>query len=200
MIGSRITSRWGLKVPFDHFDLIAGLYNRSAQFSVPAKLVELLALPEDGSLLDAGGGTGRVTEAFSNMVRGRIIADPSRGMLRLASEKGLAAVCAPAEKLPFASNTFDGIIMVDAFHHVNDQAETVRELWRVLSPGGRVVIIEPDISKFIVKVIAAVEKLLLMRSHFLSAEKISALFTDLNIGVGVITDESNIWVHAEKVR
>ena len=58
--------------------------------------------------------------------------------------------------------------MVDALHHVIHQGQTAREMYRVLKPGGRIVIEEPDIRKFGVKLIAVAEKLLLMRSHFLS--------------------------------
>lgn len=187
-------------MPFNHFDLIAGLYNRTAQFSPSALLLELLALPPEGLLLDTGGGTGRVADALRSLVREVVIADLSQGMLRHAADKGLATVCAPAENLPFASNTFDRIIMVDALHHVLNQRQTVTELWRVLSPGGRIVIIEPDIRKFAVKLIAIGEKMLLMRSHFLSAEKIVELFAYKNTHVQVISDEFNVLVCAEKVR
>jgi len=187
-------------MPFDHFDLIAGLYNRTAEFSAPAPLLDLLALPPDGRLLDAGGGTGRVAESLRGLVRQVVVADLSRGMLRHAADKGLAAACAPAEQLPFASGTFDRIIMVDALHHVFDQRQTVTELWRVLASGGRIVIIEPDIHKFAVKLIAIGEKMFLMRSHFLPAEKIAALFAYQNAHVRVISDEFNVWVCAEKVR
>ncbi|MCX6034227.1 MAG: class I SAM-dependent methyltransferase [Chloroflexi bacterium] len=187
-------------MPFDHFDLIAGLYNRVAQFSAPASFLDLLALPSSGLLLDAGGGTGRVAEALHSMVREVVVVDLSRGMLRHAADKGLATACAPAEHLPFASNAFDRIIMVDALHHVYDQHQTVAELWRVLSHDGRIVIIEPDIHKFAVKLIAFGEKLLFMRSHFLPAEKIAGLFANQITHVRVFFDESNILVCAEKAR
>jgi demethylmenaquinone methyltransferase/2-methoxy-6-polyprenyl-1,4-benzoquinol methylase len=187
-------------MPFDHFGLIAGLYNRTAQFSLPAPLLDLLALPSDGLLLDAGGGTGRVAEALRRMVQETVVADVSRGMLRYAANKGLATACAPAEYLPFASGTFDRIIMVDALHHVFDQRQTVTELWRVLVPGGRILIIEPDIHKFAVKLIAVGEKMLCMQSHFLPADKITALFSNQNKRVQVISTESNVWVCAEKAR
>ncbi len=187
-------------MPFDHFDLIAGLYNRMAQFSASASLLDLLALPPDGLLLDAGGGTGRVAEALRSMVREVLVADLSSGMLHHAADKGLATACAPAEHLPFASSTFDRIIMVDALHHVFDQRQTVTELWRVLAPGGRIVIIEPDIHKFVVKLIAIGEKLLLMRSHFLPAENIAALFVNQHTHVRVICVEFKVWVCAEKAR
>jgi demethylmenaquinone methyltransferase/2-methoxy-6-polyprenyl-1,4-benzoquinol methylase len=90
--------------------------------------------------------------------------------------------------------------MVDALHHVFDQRQTVTELWRVLAPGGKIVIIEPDIHKFAVKLIAIGEKMLFMRSHFLHAEKIVTLFEYQSTHVQVISDEFNVWIFAEKVR
>jgi len=185
-------------MPFDHFDLIASLYNRTTQFSASAALLALLALHPDDLLLDAGGGTGRVAETLHRMVKGVVVVDLSRGMLRHATEKGLVTTCAPVERLPFISSTFNRIIMVDALHHVTDQRQTISELWRVLAPDGRIVIIEPDIHRFTVKLIAIGEKVLLMRSHFLSAERITALFAKQNAQPRVIFDEFNVWVYAEK--
>jgi len=185
-------------MPFDHFGLIAGLYNKTAQINPPALLLELLALPPDGLLLDAGGGTGRVAEALRSMVGKVIVADLSRGMLCYAAKKGLATACAPVERLPFASSAFDRIIMVDALHHVFDQHQTATELWRVLAPGGRIVIIEPDIHKFMVKLITIGEKNLLMRSRFLPVEEITTLFSNQNMHVRISSDKFNVWVCAEK--
>ena len=172
-------------MPFDHFDLIAGIYDRSGQFQVSEMLSGLLGLSPNCLLLDAGGGTGRVAAALRSLVGNVIVADPSRGMLRRASARGLATVCAPAELLPFPSGSFDRVIMVDALHHVFDQGQAARELFRLLAPGGRMVIVEPDIRKFIVKVVAAGEKVLLMRSHFLNGEKIVALLNASDAKTGV---------------
>ncbi|MGD0877948.1 MAG: methyltransferase domain-containing protein [Anaerolineales bacterium] len=94
-----------------------------------------------------------------------------------AADKGLPTVCAQAEFLPFSSGSFERVIMVDALHHVFDQRQSAYELFRVLVPGGRIVIVEPDIHQFIVRVIAIFEKALLMRSHFLSGDNIAGLFT-----------------------
>lgn len=187
-------------MPFDHFDLIAGLYDRAAKFNPPAQLLDLLALPVNGRLLDVGGGTGHVAEVLRGLVREAVVADLSQGMLRHAADKGLLLACTPAEHLPFASRTFDRVIMVDALHHVHNQPQTVNELWRVLAPCGKIVIIEPDIHRFAVKMIAIIEKLFLMRSHFLSADKIAALFASQNSLVRIISVEFNVWICAEKVK
>jgi demethylmenaquinone methyltransferase/2-methoxy-6-polyprenyl-1,4-benzoquinol methylase len=187
-------------MPIDHFSLIAGLYDRAAQFTVTEPLIGLLSLSPNNVLLDAGGGTGRVAAALCNMVREAVVVDLSRGMLRRAADKGLATVCAPAECLPFPSGTFDRVIMMDALHHVLDQGQTAGELWRVLSPGGRLLIVEPDIHQFAVKLIAFGEKILLMRSHFLSGEKIAAFFGNQDANTRVVYSDHNVIILIENAR
>jgi len=73
------------------------------------------------------------------------------------------------------------------------------ELWRVLAPGGRILIVEPDIRKVYAKLIAIGEKLLLMRSHFLTEGEITSLFTAPEVKIGKYTDEFNLFLIAEKV-
>lgn len=187
-------------MPFDHFSLIAGLYNKLGKFSTSTAFLDLLSLSHEEIVLDAGGGTGRVTEAIRGQVKGAVVADISHGMLRYAVRKGLSTACTPLENLPFRSNTFDRVIMMDVLHHVFDQHKTINELWRVLVPGGYLIILEPDIHKYSVKLIAIAEKILLMRSHFLVDNKITSLFANHFTKIKVIHDESNIWIRAEKVR
>lgn len=187
-------------MPFDHFDLVAGLYDRAGKFLISRQLAGLLSLSPQNLLLDAGGGTGRVASALRGLVRDAFVVDLSRGMLRRAANKGLATVCAPAEALPFPSGSFDRIIMVDALHHVFNQSQTVHEIFRVLAPAGRLVIIEPDIHKFLVKIIAICEKALLMRSHFLPGEAIGALFNGLEAKTSLVYEGNNVVCIVERVR
>ena len=187
-------------MPIDHFNLIANFYDRLGKFKVGETLLGLLSLDSSSLLLDAGGGTGRVASALREMVKKVVVADLSVGMLRQADNKGLEAICAPAEFLPFPPGSFDRVIMVDALHHVMDQRQTCNELWRILSPGGRILIIEPDIRKPLVKAIAIGEKLLLMRSHFLTGVEIKSLFTDPDVMISLFNDDLNIFLVAEKVK
>lgn len=182
----------------EHFNLIARFYDEAAQFRLEESLLRELDLPCDCLLLDAGGGTGRVAAALRQHLGGAVVTDVSPGMLKYARGKGLDCVRAPVENLPFASGTFDRVFMLDAFHHVRSQTETARDLFRVLRPGGRLLIIEPDIRKFAVKLIALGEKLLLMRSHFLSGREIAVMFSALGAEVGVMYHDVNVWVHVEK--
>jgi ubiquinone/menaquinone biosynthesis C-methylase UbiE len=187
-------------MPFDHFDLIAGVYDRAGQFILTERLLESLSLSPNHLLLDAGGGTGRVAAALRGKVKEALVVDTSRGMLRFAAGKGLPTVCSRVEYLPFPSASMDRILMMDALHHVMDQQRTASELWRVLAPGGRILIVEPDIRKLSVKMIALGEKMLWMRSHFLTSGEIAALFKASDVKDEVFFDEFSIFFIAEKVR
>ena len=184
-------------MPFDHFGLIAPLFSRAEYLSLETILAQA-DLPTSGRVLDAGGGTGRVANAIREHAGEVVIADPSLGMLRQADRTQLKLACSNSESLPFPSATFERVIMVDALHHVISQAETAREMYRVLKPGGRIVIEEPDIRSFYVKLIAVAEKMLLMRSHFLSPQKIVELFSFDSSKASIHTAEGNAWVVIEK--
>ena len=184
---------------FDHFDFLAPLYEAFIPPKDPQELWALVDLPTSGALLDAGGGTGRVAQFMHGKANPVVVADLSCKMLAEARQKdGLRPVCSHTENLPFPDETFARIIMVDALHHVCDQRATVDELWRTLQPGGRLVIDEPDVRAFVVKLIALGEKLALMRSHFLSPPRIAELFRYPNARVRVETGKFNAWVIVEK--
>ncbi len=128
-----------------------------------------------------------------------LVADESMKMLKEAGKKVcLHPVCSHAERAPFRDGSFDRIIIVDAFHHVADQAATAGELWRILTPGGRIVIEEPDVRAFVVKLIALAERLALMRSHFLTPEEIAGLFHSPGASARVERDGPTAWVVVSK--
>ena len=184
-------------MPFDHFDFIAPVFSRVGYSSLKTML-EQADLPTTGRVLDAGGGTGRVASTIREHAGDVVVADPSLGMLRQADRTQLKLACSNSEHLPFPNETFERIIMVDALHHVIHQGQTASEMYRVLKPGGRIVIEEPDIRKFGVKLIAVAEKLLLMRSHFLSPENIVGLFSFDSAISRIHATEGNAWVVIEK--
>lgn len=180
---------------FDHFNLIGPLYDRIFGRAEDKKIVEIAEMREGQTLLDVGGGTGRVTRLFKKISKNVIIADAAKKMLQEAQKKELQTVNSQSEHLPFAQHTFDRVIMVDALHHVADQQKTLNELWRVTGPGGMIIVEEPDINHFLVKLVALGEKLLLMRSHFLSPQAIAGMsqFTDAAL-VDIVRKSGIAWI------
>jgi ubiquinone/menaquinone biosynthesis C-methylase UbiE len=184
----------------DHFGIIAPWYDRVMPFAKKQQLVSMAKLPVDGKLLDLGGGTGRVAQSLESEVSMLVVADASARMLRqTAGKTGLHPVHTWAERLPFSAEFFDRVIMVDAFHHLVDQEGVAREMWRVLRPQGRIVIEEPDIRTWGARVIAVFEKILLMRSHFISPPRIGRLFTDSRANVHILEEYGTAWVMIDKV-
>lgn len=183
----------------DHFGVLAPFYEKFIAPVEPKELISLIEYPISGALLDAGGGTGHVAQFLREKGKPVIIADLSIQMLRETRQKqGLRPVCGQTEKLPFPSGYFSRVIMVDALHHVYQQQQTVDEFWRVLQPGGRIIIEEPDLRRFAVKLIALGEKLALMRSHFLYPEQIARLFHYPDAMVRIESRELSSWIVAEK--
>jgi len=184
----------------DHFGFLAPFYDRVIPPSDLNRLRERLRLPTAGRLLDAGGGTGRVSSQLRHLVDEVIISDPSALMLKQAQLKGkLQPAQAHAERLPFPDGSFDRVVVVDALHHFANQRAAVGDLLRVLKPGGRLLIEEPDIHRLIVKFVALGEKLALMRSHFISAEQLRDMVAAQGYSAVIERDgQFTAWVSVDK--
>jgi len=185
---------------FDHFDVLAPLYDRLIKIPENHHLAQVSDLPIAGRLLDAAGGTGRIAQQLVDQVGMMVISDISVNMLRQAQQKdGLScAVGSETEKMPFADGSFERVIVVDAYHHLLDQEQSLCEFWRVLAPGGRLVIEEPDIRRPGVKILALAEKLAFFRSHFVLAEKIAARLEEYGAKTNVKRDGITVWIVGEK--
>ncbi|MFC0323242.1 bifunctional demethylmenaquinone methyltransferase/2-methoxy-6-polyprenyl-1,4-benzoquinol methylase UbiE [Gallibacterium melopsittaci] len=104
-------------------------------------------------VLDLAGGTGDFTAKFSRIVgeTGQVIlADINDSMLQVGREKlrnlgvvgNVEYVQANAEMLPFADNTFDCIVISFGLRNVTDKDKALRSMYRVLKPGGRLLVLE----------------------------------------------------------
>jgi SAM-dependent methyltransferase len=100
---------------------------------------------KDGRLriLDVGCGTG--ANAVELARYGEVTAcDRSLDALAIAAGRGVSRLCAAsAPDLPFAANTFNVITAFDIIEHVEDDVSFVRDLVRVLVPGGALAIHVP---------------------------------------------------------
>jgi demethylmenaquinone methyltransferase/2-methoxy-6-polyprenyl-1,4-benzoquinol methylase len=184
----------------DHFSILAPFYDRLIGSPNTDNLKTILNLPTNGWILDAGGGTGRVASHLGEGARGVILCDLSHPMLKQSAEKnGVLPVNSTVDRLPFADNSIDRIIVVDALHHFKQAQRAIRELMRVLKPGGRLVVEEFDIGTLFVKFIALAEKMLLMGSHFYSPEEITQMATSPESSVNTVRNgRYSVWIVIDK--
>ncbi len=159
----------------DPFSFVARFYDRFAGRPDPGPLPQLLDLRPGRRLLDLGGGTGRLVQSLDGVRL--VVGDLAAGMVRQAHGKGLPACQSRAEALPFGDGTFHSILVSDAFHHFADQRRAVGEMLRVLRPGGRLVIQEPDIRRPGARLVSWGERLLGMSSRMLAPAELGALLS-----------------------
>lgn len=126
------------------FDRFAPVYDRvmpGADSEALQRGFEMAERDVDG-VVDVGGGSGRGARALG--VEERLVVDPALGMLAQARRHNLDAVRGDGAALPVAADSVDGVLVVDALHHMHDQQGVVEEAYRVLAPGGVLVIAEFD--------------------------------------------------------
>jgi demethylmenaquinone methyltransferase/2-methoxy-6-polyprenyl-1,4-benzoquinol methylase len=187
-------------MPFDHFGWLAPHYEKLFKPHFEEAWLRLLSLPARGRLLDIGGGTGRLSQFFSDSVDQVIVLDESGKMLRQAREKDrLLLLRGHAQRLPLGNCSVERIVMIDALHHLEDQSWAVKEMARILRPGGRFLIEEPDIANIWVKAIAWIERVLGMRSRFLRGNEILGLFTGLPVKIQLEPKDGILWISGEKL-
>jgi ubiquinone/menaquinone biosynthesis C-methylase UbiE len=182
------------------FDLLGPFYDHVISPKEPDTLHLPLNLPADGWLLDVGGGTGRASVGLAQVVEHLVVCDLSISMLREAQAKGIQnLVQASATHLPFAAETFERIMVIDALHHMPDQKDTLGEMIRTLKRNGRLLVEEPDIRLFVVKLIALFEKLALMKSLFHTPEQIKEMAESFGTQAQISSDgKGSAWVMADK--
>jgi len=152
-------------------------------------------------ILDLGGGTGRISRFFADKVKEIIVLDSSSGMIKKCkNHSGLTCVLGSADKIPFPDCYFDKIIIVDAFHHFQNQEIICQEIKRVLRLNGKLLIKEFNPKTMIGGFIALIEKLLKMKSNFYSPERLSAFFAKYLSNIKIFNDfKARYYLIAEKI-
>ena len=92
------------------------------------KTVELIRRHPDALILDFGAGNPAPDEILANVVRIDFVHYRS------------VDVVATTANLPFRSDCFDHVVSESVFEHVRDPVHYARELYRVLKPGGQVIV------------------------------------------------------------
>jgi ubiquinone/menaquinone biosynthesis C-methylase UbiE len=115
--------------------------NRDREYKTLKRMLELR--PSD-HLLDVGSGDGFWTASFSTH-SGRVTGlEPDERMLGLARalyhRPNVEYIQGSAESIPYPDSKFDKVVSVSCLEHFNDPLQGLREMARVLKPGGRLAI------------------------------------------------------------
>ena len=131
--------------------VFAGMYDRFMAKSEREGLAahrEALLAAASGDVLEIGGGTGANIAKYGQNVHSLTITEPEKPMIRRLQRRideqrpDAKALRAPAEDLPFEDNSFDTAVSTLVLCTVDDQPRALRELKRVLRPGGRLLFME----------------------------------------------------------
>lgn len=140
-----------------YFDQVAGQWDvmRSAFFSelLREKAVSRAAVIPGAIAADIGAGTGFMTEELLGRGLEVIAVDQSPEMLEVLQRKfgaiqGLDCRLGEAEQLPVDDGSVDYVFANMYLHHVESPVGTIREMARILRPGGRMVITDLDAHAF----------------------------------------------------
>jgi SAM-dependent methyltransferase len=103
-------------------------------------------------LLDAGCHDGATTAAFRARCDQAVGIDTDVAALRAGRDRfpRVALLAASAAALPFADGAFDCVVFSEVIEHVpaNEEEHCIRELWRVMRPGGRLILTTPHRGTF----------------------------------------------------
>jgi len=169
------------------FDRIAPLYDRvmpPADGDALAAGLRHATRPID-RLLDIGGGTGRAAAALAGPEI--TVVDASLGMAsRARTHRRQEAVAGDAGRLPVRDGSVDAAVIVDAFHHLPDQAAALDEAARVIAPGGALVIREFDPTHLLGRALVAAEHAIGMGSRFRSPADLAAALGDRGFDARIV--------------
>lgn len=102
-------------------------------------------LTAESRVLDLGCGRGGVVELFWGDVKLAAGLDPDAPSLTEHRAPGLPVIQGVGENIPFVDGSFDLIVCLWVLEHLKDPAATLREVRRVLQPGGHFVFLTPNL-------------------------------------------------------
>jgi SAM-dependent methyltransferase len=112
-------------------------------------VAENLRVPQGGRVLDLGGGAAWVSDLLTKLGYKAVTLDIAEALLKVGVQRFIREhqtprfACGDMALLPFASGTFDAVVVVDALHHCPDVPKVFEEAHRVLVEGGQFLLAEP---------------------------------------------------------
>lgn len=131
-----------------HYDAVADTYDhhydhhRGRNYHTRLSNQLIAALPENGTILDIGCGTGLFVEKYIARGGTAVGLDISARMVERARERctGSEFIVGEAATIPFRDGSFDAVSSMLVFSYIRDPEAMLSEAYRVLKPGGAIVI------------------------------------------------------------
>lgn len=146
--------RAGYHMDFSHTHHFAAHFDDASRdaWQKPKHVLELLAIQPGARVVDLGAGTGYFVAVLSQALgeSGRVLAvDSERKMIehlmKRAAEKrwrNVEARLVPPDDPKLEANSWDRILVVNTWHHIDDRSAYTKKLAAGLKPGGVVLIVD----------------------------------------------------------
>jgi len=131
------------------------------------KIANLVNSSKKNSILDVGSGTGILIEQLVSKDNLKIYGlDLSSEMVKISREKfsknkNVTITLGSAVKMPFKNQLFDYVTCSHSFHHHPNSLQSLKEMYRVLKPHGKIIILDASkdgiVRKLFCKIIDIVE-------------------------------------------
>ena len=135
------------------YDIMNDLISFGSHRILKRFTIEMAGVRPGHTVLDLAGGTGDLAIKFSRLTGDKglvVLADINDAMLEVGRDRLFDAGCAHnsrvvqvnGECLPFADNTFNCITIAFGLRNITDKDAALRSMYRVLKPGGRLLVLE----------------------------------------------------------
>lgn len=108
------------------------------------RLIDRYAPLQGKTILDVGCGLGTYVERFREFSDQAYGIDIEEERVVEGGKSVPNLLAAAAEALPFIDNSFDVLVLHEVLEHVADDGQAMEEAYRLLKPGGRIVIFAPN--------------------------------------------------------
>ena len=152
-----------MEKPFDrlapHYDRLIGRFMSSRM----DRMADLLSCAPEEVVLDLGGGTGLLARRLVGRCGEIHLLDESPRMLEQVRQEKIITKVGSGTKAPYPDRFFDAVILSDVLHHVHEQDLLLDEVRRMLKPGGRLLVNEVDLERFLGRMVGRIENLFFTR-------------------------------------
>jgi ubiquinone/menaquinone biosynthesis C-methylase UbiE len=160
---------------YKHYDKFIEMF----KFNKGEEIKEILNLQGEEVVLDIGGGTGRLADYISSDCKIVYILDESEGMLSKVKANGkVVPILGDGLNTDFENNSIDIVLMVDVFHHIENQKGLIQEAYRILKDNGKLLILDLEKKNAKIRMLRVFEFILFGKLYFKTSEEIQELIKD----------------------